>query len=98
MHSNTVRGFSLIEFRDKYGAECSLQKSSAASEPCIWLGITDAKPQIMASKLDESLSGWLPYPIPDEVHINTRMHLTIDQVKELIPYLQKFVETGEIYE
>ena len=29
---------------------------------------------------------------------NTRMHLTQSQVKQIMPILQKFVETGEIIE
>lgn len=34
----TSRGFSLIEFTDRNGEKCSLQKSSIATEDCIWLG------------------------------------------------------------
>jgi hypothetical protein len=40
--------------------------------------------------------GWMPYEIPKEVSLCTRMHLTQEQVKDLLPILQKFVETGEI--
>lgn len=40
--------------------------------------------------------GWVKYPIPDCVSINTRMHLNREQVKELLPILQKFVDTGDI--
>ena len=41
-------------------------------------------------------TGWIPYPIPEEVSINTRMHLSVKQVKKLIPILQRFVDTGKI--
>jgi len=76
----TSRGFSLIEFKDMYDQPCSLQKSSIATEDCIWLGVHD------------------------QIDLNTkqvigpaqRMHLTQEQVKELIPLLQKFVDTGEL--
>ena len=34
----TERGFSLVEFTDRYGVECSLQDSSLATEAAIWLG------------------------------------------------------------
>ncbi len=34
----TNRGFSLIEFTDRNGRECTLQKSSSADAECIWLG------------------------------------------------------------
>ena len=41
-------------------------------------------------------TGWIPYPIPEEVLLCTRMHLSREQVAELMPVLQKFVDTGEI--
>lgn len=100
--TKTARGFSLIEFTDKYGESCSIQKSSAASFDAVWLGIDKAKPQIMCSKaaahgLDpKDGTGWRDFPIPDDVHISTCMHLTREQVAELIPVLQKFVDTGEL--
>jgi len=37
--NTTARGFDLIKFKDSYGKKCSLQKSSAALENCIWLGL-----------------------------------------------------------
>lgn len=80
----TVRGFGLYEFVDRYDARWSIQKSSSAMEDCIWLGIDDPDPKIMASdaiKLGlptRTDTGWVPYKIPDEVLVNTRMHLTRD--------------------
>lgn len=35
----TERGFVRAEFLDRYGAKCSIQKSSLAFEDCIWLGV-----------------------------------------------------------
>lgn len=32
------RGFLKGKFVDRYGADCSIQKSSLATEDCIWLG------------------------------------------------------------
>ena len=32
------RGFLKGKFKDRYGADCSIQKSSLATEDCIWLG------------------------------------------------------------
>ena len=92
----TDRRFSLIQFKDRNGAGCSLQQSSLATEDAIWLGIDDPDPQIMASKVQEGGTGWVKYPIPEDVFITTRMHLTQKQVKDLLPILQKFVDTGEI--
>lgn len=34
----TGRGFKRGEFKDRYGAECSIQESSLADEDCVWLG------------------------------------------------------------
>lgn len=34
----TERGFIRGEFKDRYGADCSIQESSLADERCIWLG------------------------------------------------------------
>lgn len=99
--STTNRGFDIVEFEDLYGAKCSLQKSSLATEDAIWLGIDDPTPKIMASQAasvgvaTKETTGWVPYPIPKEVLINTRMHLTQLQVAELLPYLIRFVQTGE---
>jgi len=100
--SKTCRGFSYIEFKDRYGESCSLQKSSLATENCIWFGIDDPDPKIMASLASDfgfetsETTGWVKYPIPEEVLISTRMHLSQDQVRGLLPVLQKFVDTGEI--
>lgn len=47
--SKTHRGFGYIEFKDYYDQECSMQDSSLANTDCIWLGINDADPKIMAS-------------------------------------------------
>jgi hypothetical protein len=100
--SNTSRGFRLNEFVDRYGSCCSIQKSSLATEDAIWFGVDDAKPQIMvvdAQRLGiptRESCGWIPYYIPEEVLLTTQMHLTRDQVKELLPILQHFVDTGEL--
>jgi len=101
----TERGFEVIKFTDRYGAECSLQQSSLAEalQPgwsAIWLGPDDAKPQILASQAKaygvktKETEGWIPYPVPDAVMMTTRMHLDFEQVKSLIATLQKWVDTG----
>lgn len=104
----TPRRFPYVTFQDRYGAACSLQLSSLAMDNAIWLGIDDADPKIMARdahrmQLDhllqesgpERLNGWVKYPLPEEVLLTTRMHLTQEQVKALLPILQHFAETGE---
>lgn len=92
----TERGFGLIKFRDMYDCQYSIQKSSLATEDAIWFGIDDPNPQIMASDLELKANGWVKFPLSDKILLTTRMHLSVNQVKELIPILQKFVDTGEI--
>lgn len=98
----TSRGFALGEFKDMYGAKCSIQKSSLATADAIWLGVDNADPKVMASDAarlgikTEETTGWVPYPIPEEVLLSTRMHLSREQVADLLPILTRFVDTGEI--
>jgi len=102
----TGRGFPIGEFTDRYNHKCSIQVSSLAAESCIWLGIDNVEPLIMSSDairmglrertFDENDNGWVPFEIPKEVLLSTRMHLTQEMVAELLPMLQKFAETGEL--
>lgn len=98
----TRRGFALLQFTDLYGHQCSLQKSSLADEEAIWLGPDNANPMVMHNEARAlgiptlATSGWIPYPVPDCVQMTTRMHLTREQVRELMPHLQHFVDTGEV--
>ena len=99
---HTHRGFRYYEFEDRNGHKCTLQKSSVATEDCIWLGLEDANPQCLhgdAKKLGvdtDATSGWVEYPIPEEVSLNTRMHLTQEQAGILAKQLSVFAETGEL--
>jgi len=93
----TNRGFSLGKFVDRYGTKCSIQKSSLADEDCIWLGCDEANPKILACKVNGGIpDGWVDYKMPEGVSLTTRMHLTKDMVKQLLPLLNKFVKTGEL--
>lgn len=100
--TKTNRGFGLILFTDRYGTKCSLQESSLASERAIWFGVDDAEPKVLASEAaqhgvaTEETTGWVPYPIPEQVLLTTRMHLTQKQVKGLLPLLQHFAKTGAL--
>ncbi len=99
----TNRGFDIASFEDRYGLNCSLQKSSLATEDCIWLGISDEKPpQVLRFKLNGGIAdGWQDCPPPKglewkDILIHNRMHLTQEQVKQLLPHLIKFSETGNL--
>lgn len=105
----TQRGFAIIEFKDEYGVPCSLQKSSAATIDCIWLGCAEIglktfvpygfedpkRGESWKSHTDDEIKAAFG-PNVTEINTNTRMHLTRKQVKALLPHLQKFVETGEL--
>lgn len=72
----TSRGFLIGEFKDRYGAECTIQESSLATEACIWLGVSTNQ------------NG-------EEMQLS-RMHLTQDMARELIPILRHFARTGTL--
>lgn len=98
----TSRGFAIAHFDDLYGAKCSIQKSSLATDDAIWLGVDDANPKILASQAKsvgittDVKTGWIDYPVPEQVLLTTRMHLNREQVAALLPLLQRFVDTGEL--
>lgn len=86
----TSRGFSYIKFEDSNGEKCSLQKSSSIDDD-IWLGVDNP-----ILKTFTPGKGWNKVTLPPDSMLSGRMHLTKDQVKVLLPYLNNFVETGEI--
>jgi hypothetical protein len=110
--TQTERGFDRVEFVDQYGAECSIQQSSAmrgdepfgAGSAMLWIGPNDANPRILASKAKElgvrttETTGWIPYPLSDEVMMTTRMHVDREQVAELVLFLTRWLETGKLSE
>lgn len=79
----TGRGFGRVDFIDYYGSECSLQESSLACPAAIWFGID-------LDFMENPRLAEKPDP-PSGVH---RMHLTQEQVRELLPFLTCFAETG----
>uniref|UniRef100_A0A6M3M2E1 Uncharacterized protein n=1 Tax=viral metagenome TaxID=1070528 RepID=A0A6M3M2E1_9ZZZZ len=92
-NSKTKRGFDISEFTDSYGEKCSLQKSSSATENKIWLGIDNPKLTVFEN---EKMGKYLVTEMPKHFLVNSRMHLTREQVAELLPYLKRFVETGDL--
>ena len=102
VEEKTSRGFALVDFKDANGVECSLQTSSAlnfgyadglGNVPWtyhLWIGCNGPNPKIM--KYGE---GWVPYELPEGVSCTTRMHLTRDQVSDLIESLQAWLDSDE---
>lgn len=89
----TQRGFSIGEFTDLYGAKCSIQKSSLATDDAIWLGLD--KPKLTVFE-NENMGKYVTTDLPRNWMVDSRMHLNREQVKELLPLLKRFVETGEL--
>lgn len=102
-YKRTDRNFAVVEFTDHYGVECSLQESSLASDEAVWLGPDKPNPRILVSDAvrlglptNGEHCGWVDYTMPKEVLTDTRMHLTRNQVKALLPILQQFADSGQL--
>jgi len=89
----TNRGFGIIEFTDSKNISCSIQKSSSAMEEAIWFGTDDDELVIFE---DEDMGKYITTKLPKTFMVNNRMHLTQEQVKELLPILKRFADTGDI--
>lgn len=98
----TARGFKFISFKDIYDTDCSLQESSLATEGAIWLGVSEANPMVLASEASKfgiktkAKNGWVPFPLPPEVHLSVRMHLNREKVAQLIQSLKEWMRDGEL--
>jgi len=97
----TQRGFERGQFTDRNGVSCSIQESSAADdEGLLWLGCND----IGLMKFTPYAGGWKPVELEMDFNggayhsANTRMHLTQSMVRDLLPLLQHFAETGHLPE
>ena len=70
----------------------------------LWIGVEDAEPQVLKSQAEElgltlppgEVSGWIPYPIPPEVMLTTRMHVNREQAAWLVKCLNAWLETGSL--
>lgn len=92
----TNRGFLKGKFKDRNGVECSIQESSSAEATCIWLGAN-----AIGLKKFIPGEGWSDVPLENEPmginHVaNTRMHLTQENVAELLPLLAHFAAYGSL--
>lgn len=66
------------------------------------LGIDGAPARILCSDAEslgvekKSDSGWQEYPLPEEVLLTSRMHLSRDDVAHLVNILQHWLENGHL--
>lgn len=79
----------------------SLAEYEQPGTSAVWLGTDDASPKVLhgdAHRLGvetDATCGWVPYPIPEEVSLTTRMHLDRKQVAALITHLKKWLDEGK---
>lgn len=87
----TQRGFGLIEFDDYNKHKCTIQKSSLATQDCIWLG-TDTQDMLIGPP------PWIPLSqvIESRPVVGTRAHLTRDQARWLAQRLLFFADNGQL--
>lgn len=88
----TERGFDFYSFTDFNREKCTLQKSSSGNDELVWLGVEG---KVLRESGIEGV-GMIPVPLNDQFLIVARMHLNREMVRQLLPMLQSFVETGEI--
>lgn len=91
----TANGFQYVMFNDDFGVECSIQMSTPSDGECIWLGCSNPEPKFLDETDGKKV--WSKIELPDGAIFNARMHLSRKHAAELIPMLQKFVDTGYIY-
>lgn len=79
------RGFKIATFKDLYGKNCSIQQSSLATDNAIWFGCEEGTHYLGTTPVDKI-----------EYECVARMHLSRQQIKDLLPVLTKFAETGNL--
>lgn len=96
------RGFMIGKFKDSNGVECSIQESSAMRTEeeggnCLWFGANDIGLKIFIPNGNPS---WRDidikdvFPQAETALANTRMHLSQEDVRKLLPTLEYFAEHG----
>jgi len=87
-YKKTERGFTIGNFTDMHGIQCSLQDSSLATKNAIWFGANQPNPRDKHNR---------PIVLDETVSFNTRMHLIDLQVDTMIlPLLRYFIRNGNL--
>jgi len=106
-------GFPSVVFEDSYSEKCRLSCSSVIGDyedsmnrpgtSAVWLGLREVAARVMARDAakvgvaTDRTTGWVAYPIPNEVLVSVDMHLDRGQVAGLIDRLQQWLETGTFH-
>jgi hypothetical protein len=80
----TEAGFPLVTWRDMYGVECSVEQSTIIVED------PDSEEDPSPLEMPGSSALWLGT-------VTGKMHLNRGQVRDLMKYLQRWLESGELY-
>lgn len=107
----TRNGFPEVAFRDSYEVPCRLSASTvifdypdALQRPgtsAVWLGVAEVKARVMAKHamevgvLTKETTGWVDYPLPEQVLVSGSMHLNREHVAGLVARLQEWLDKGE---
>ena len=70
------RGFGLVNFVDLTGKECSLQKSSRATSPAIWLGIPGNRMHLTREMVADLLPFLTAFALTGEIGLPTSARVT----------------------
>ena len=87
------RGLKVIEFRDICDIEFSIKK---CPNELLQININDSEPSILKYDPDDNREEWIDYSIPEDTYVNIKIHLSKEQVKEIIPILCNYAYTGEL--
>ena len=105
--SYTNRGFGHIEVELRHGEQLSIQKSSLATENAIWMGAAEENVKaFIPSEERAPYFDWVDIDVRelikmkhsrvDGIVTNTRVEITQEKMKELLPIFKHFAETGEL--
>lgn len=79
-----------IKLIDENELACSLEDAAGGS---VWFGIDKPKLFVYSSLVQGQ---YVITNLPDNFRVDSRMLLSVEMVKELLPHLIKFSETGSL--
>jgi hypothetical protein len=86
------KGNDLVMFIDGHDQECCIEMTQRAES--IWLGPTD--PAMTVYEMPDRTGKTLEIQVPFGFKIHAQMHLSREQVSQLLPFLTNFVERGKL--
>lgn len=84
-------GVKSITFTDGMQQICRLQRDVDSQNKTVLFGINKVEAQYLQPN-----QGWKTYRLPEHFRMNGLMRLDQHQVRDLLPHLHRFVETGDL--